>query len=252
MVQLSAVVLTKNEESNIENCLDSLAFCDELIVIDDYSVDNTVQISKKHGANVFKHHLDNDFSAQRNFGLSKAEGKWVLFVDADEIVSRELSNEIIQCVNDPVLPFTGFTVKRTDELWGAKILYGECGTIRLLRLIRKGSGEWKRAVHETYHTNDPDRTYQLKNSLMHYPHKTLSEFIADVDRMSTIHAEANAKEDKRSNIFKIIFWPPFKFIQSYLFKMGFRDGTQGFMIAAVMSFHSYLAWSKLYLLQKSK
>jgi len=251
MTQLSAVVITQNEELNIEACLASLSFADEILVIDDYSTDDTVKLAKKYNAHVIKRHLENDFATQRNFALSKAEGKWVLFVDADEVVTRELSNEITQCVNDPVLPFSGFLIRRTDEMWGRKILYGECGTIALLRLIRKGSGKWIRPVHEIYVSADKrEKVYQLKNSLMHYPHKTLSEFIADTDRMSTLHAQANEKEGKRSSILKIIFWPPLKFIQNYFFKMGFRDGTQGFMIAAVMSFHSYLAWSKLYLLQR--
>lgn len=251
MTQLSAVVMTKNEEGNIERCLASLSFVDEILVIDDYSNDNTVKIAKKLGAHVIKRHLRNDFAEQRNFGLSKAQGKWVLFVDADEVVTRELSNEITQCVNDPVLPFVGFLVKRTDEIWNRKILFGECGTIRLLRLVRKDSGKWIRPVHEIYIAADKrEKVYCLKNALMHYPHKTLTEFIADVDRMSTIHAKANEKEGKHSNIVKIIFFPPFKFIHNYFLKMGFRDGTQGFMIAAVMSFHSYLAWSKLWLMQK--
>jgi glycosyltransferase involved in cell wall biosynthesis len=253
MTQLSAVVITRNEEDNIEGCLASLSFVDEILVIDDYSTDNTIKLAKKYGARIIKRHLENDFAAQRNFALSKAEGKWVLFVDADEVVTRELANEITQCVNDPVLPFSGFLIKRIDEIWGRKILHGECGTIRLLRLIRKGSGKWIRPVHETYIAADKrEKVYSLKNALMHYPHKTLTEFIADVDRMSTIHAEANEKEGKRSSIIKIIFWPPLKFIHNYFFKMGFRDGTQGFVIAAVMSFHSYLAWSKMYLLQKRK
>lgn len=253
MTQLSGVILTRNEEKNIKACIESLSFCDEIIVVDDYSDDTTVSIARKLKAKVYKRHLENDFAAQRNFACTKANGRWVFFVDADEQIPRELANEITQCVNDPILPFSGFLVRRTDEIWGRKILHGECGTIALLRLIKKGSGEWRRPVHETYHTLDSrEKIYQLKNALMHHPHQTLAEFISDVDRMSTIHAQANDKEEKRSTLFKILCFPVFKFIHNYVFKMGFRDGTQGFMIAAVMSFHSYLAWSKLWLTQKSK
>ncbi len=247
---ISAVILAKDEEANIEDCIKSLRFCSEIIVIDDESMDDTANIAKRMGAIVYEHSLNNDFAAQHNYGLQKATKKWVLSVDADERVSRNLAVEITQLVNDLILPYSGFTIRRIDEIWGKRILHGECGNIRLLRLVKKGSGEWKRAVHETYQSKES--TYELKNPLMHYPHQTLHEFIADVDRMSTIHARANREEKKRSNIFKIIFFPPLKFIWNYFFKMGFRDGTQGFMIAAIMSFHSYLAWSKLWLLQKSK
>jgi glycosyltransferase involved in cell wall biosynthesis len=248
MIQLSAVVLTRNEEDNIKDCILSLSFCDEIVVIDDNSKDATVRIARAHGAKVYKRSLHSDFAQQRNYGLKKAKGRWVLFVDADEKVSRELANEITQCVNDPILPFSGFYISRIDEIWGKRLIHGECGTISLLRLVEKGSGKWRRPVHELYDTQD--KTYHLKNPLMHYPHKTLFEFIADVDSMSTIHAKANRDEKKQSNIFKIIFWPPSKFIYNYILKLGFLDGTQGFMVAAVMSFHSYLAWSKLWLTQR--
>ncbi len=249
MTQLSAVILTKNEEENITECLKGLAFCDEILIIDDYSRDKTTQIAKASGATIFKRHLDSDFSAQRSFGTTKAKGKWVLFVDADERVSKDLANEITQVVNDPMLPYGGFYLRRIDEMWGRRLLHGECGTINLLRLVLKGKGTWKRPVHETYSTYE--KTYNLKNPLMHYPHKTLKEFISDVDDMSTIHAKANREEGKHSNIFKIMFWPPAKFIYNYFFKLGFRDGTPGFVVAAVMSFHSYLAWSKLWLMQRT-
>lgn len=249
-VMISAVILTKNEEDNIEDCIKSLRFCDEVVVIDDESSDSTIKLAESLGAIVYEHPLDNDFAAQHNYGAQKAKNKWILSIDADERVSRDLAIEITQIVNDLILPYSGFSMKRIDEMWGKRILHGECGNIRLLRLVKKGSGEWRRAVHETYVSKE--KTYELKNPLMHYPHQTLREFIADVDRMSTIHAKANNAEKKQSNIFKIVFFPPLKFIWNYFFKLGFKDGTQGFMIAAVMSFHSYLAWSKLWLMQKSE
>lgn len=249
-MQLSAVILTKNEEENIQECLKSLVFCDERIVIDDYSDDDTQKIAERNGAKVYQHSLNSDFAEQRNFAFSKVHGRWIFFVDADERVTKELANEITQFVNDPILPFGGFYLRRIDEMWGKRLLHGECGSITLLRVMRKESGVWKRAVHETFETKE--KTYILKNPLMHYPHKTLSEFIADINRMSTIHATANNEEKKHSTVFKVVFFPPLKFIYNYIFKLGFKDGTQGFVTAAVMSFHSYLAWSKLWLMQKNK
>jgi glycosyltransferase involved in cell wall biosynthesis len=160
---ISAVVLTKNEENNIAECLKSLRFCDEIVVVDDESDDNTVKIARRMGAVVYTHPLNNDFAAQHNYGLQKATKQWILSVDADERVSRDLAIEITQLVNDIILPYSGFTVKRTDEIWEKRILHGECGTIRLLRLVKKGSGEWRRAVHETYESKE--KTYELKNPL---------------------------------------------------------------------------------------
>src|SRR5687767_12381044 len=98
---ISVVIITKNEEKNIEECLSSVSWCDEIIVIDDNSDDKTAEIAKNKGAKVITHALNNDFSAQRNFGLSVAKGDYVLFVDADERISPALWYEIMAITNDP-------------------------------------------------------------------------------------------------------------------------------------------------------
>src|ERR1700722_13133913 len=99
---ISAVILTKNEEKNIGACLDSTSWCDEKIVIDDHSTDKTVEIAKKRGATVISHSMQNDFSGQRNFGLEKAKGDWVFFIDADERVSSALWYEIMQHTSESI------------------------------------------------------------------------------------------------------------------------------------------------------
>lgn len=133
-------------------------------------------------------------------------------------------------------------------MWGRELAHGETGNIRLLRLARKDAGRWRRRVHETWDVRGA--TGELKNLLLHYPHQSLREFIADVDRMSTLHARAHLEAGVRSNLLKIIFWPAGHFFKNWAFKLGFLDGTPGFVVAAVMSFHSFLAWSKLWLSQR--
>src|SRR5579864_8911198 len=109
---ISVVILTKNEEKNIAECLDSLAWCDEKIVIDDHSVDKTVDIAKKKSAKVFSRTMHNDFAEQRNYGLEKAKGDWILFIDADERVSSALWYEIMQRTSESIEDYNGFYVKR--------------------------------------------------------------------------------------------------------------------------------------------
>ncbi len=245
--QLTAIILTRNEQENIQRCLNSLKFSDEILVIDDYSDDLTVQIAEENGAKVYIHGLNSDYSSQRNFALSKAAGSWVLFVDADEIVTKELAGEIRSVIeNDTVI--MGYYLKRYDYLWDKKLDKGEIGSVRLLRLARRGTGEWSRKVHEVWEIRG--ETGYLDNPLLHYPHQTLNEFIRHVDEQSTIHALANNEEGKKSGVIKIIFWPIAKFIQNWIIRGGFLNGTVGIIIALMMSFHSYLAWSKLWLLQK--
>lgn len=245
---ISAVVLTKNEEKNIKDCLGSLKWCDEIVIIDDYSEDKTAEIAKSFGAKVYPKKLENDFAGQRNFGLEKAKGDWVFFVDADERVSDSLREEVIKLLNYKVTKYSGFYLKRRDFMWGRELKYGETGNIKLLRLAKRDAGKWRRAVHETWEVEGPTET--LRNPLSHYPHQTLREFLAGVDWMSTLHAQENKKEGKGANLLKIIIFPKLKFFDNWILKLGFLDGTAGFVVALIMSLHSYLAWSKLWLLQR--
>src|SRR2546430_14337530 len=115
---ISAIILTKNEEKNIKACLEGLLWCDEVIIIDDYSEDKTVAIAKQKGAKVHLHDLNNNFSEQRNLGLEKAKGEWVLFVDADECVSSALAYEIMHQVLDQLAGYSAYYINRRDVLWG--------------------------------------------------------------------------------------------------------------------------------------
>jgi glycosyltransferase involved in cell wall biosynthesis len=247
-VNISAIILTRNEEDNIKECIGCLDFCDEVVIIDDNSLDKTTDLAVKLGAKVYKRRLGENFAAQRNFGLKKAQGKWVLFVDADERVTEDLRNEIVQITNDPLANYLGFYLKRTDYIWGRKLKHGETANVKLLRLARRRVGKWKRRVHEVWEVGG--RTRELKNPLVHYPHPTLTDFVAGVNIMSSLHAEANLEEGKKSSLLKIFVWPLGHFVYNFILRLGFLDGIQGLMVALVMSFHSYLAWSKLWFLQR--
>ncbi|MGB6881814.1 MAG: glycosyltransferase family 2 protein [Microgenomates group bacterium] len=247
-MNISAVILTKNEEKNIKKCIESVSFCDEVIVIDDNSEDETIEIVKALGAKVYKRSLKGDFAGQRNFGLEKAKGKWVLFVDADERVSDNLRNEIIQIIDNPLINYLGFYLRRTDFMWGKELRYGETANVKLLRLARRKAGKWKRRVHEAWEVIG--RTYELKSPLLHYPHPTLKEFFASVNAMSNLHAKANKEANKKSSLAKIIIWPTGHFVYNWILRLGFLDGIRGSVVALIMSFHSYLAWSKLWILQR--
>jgi len=244
---LSIVVLTKNEEKNLKKLLPTLAFAEEIVVIDDYSEDKTIDIARDYGASVFERKLNNDFAAQRNFGLEKATGNWILFLDADEEVSKELGNEITQLVSNSLIQTQGYYIKRQDKLWGKLMTGTEAGKTKLLRLIKKGKSKWTRRVHE--YLKVPSSTAVLKHSLIHYPHPTLSEFLTDINYYSTIHAEENAREGKKSSLFKIIFFPIAKFLNNWILLGGYKDGGQGFVVSLIMSLHSFLSWSKLWLMQ---
>lgn len=248
---ISAVVLTKNEEKNIEKCLENLSWCDEIIVVDDDSQDKTVDIARKKGAKVYIHRLEHDFAAQRNFGLEKAKNDWVLFIDADERVSQALWYEIMARLNTPFSPYVGYYLKREDVMWGKKLQYGETGNIKILRLAKKGAGSWKGKVHEVWKVKG--KTDVLQKPLTHYPHQTVKEFLQEINYYSDLRAEELRKKKVRVSWFTILLYPKAKFVLNYLFKGGFLDGTPGLVFAFMMSLHSFLVRGKLWLLwQKEK
>ena len=239
---ISVVILTKNEEKNIVDCLESLSWYDEIIIIDDNSEDRTLEVAKKMGAKVFTRSLDNDFSKQRNFGLEKADGDWVLFVDADERVSKELREEIQSSIKKD--NSDAYVIKRTDSIWGKKLKYGETGNIVLLRLARKNKGKWEGKVHEEWKIEG--RIDTLKNHLDHYPHPTVSEFLSDINFYTDLRAKDLFEKGIKSNFISILVYPTAKFLSNYFLKLGFLDGIQGLVLALMMSFHSFLVRGKLW------
>jgi len=256
---ISAVVLTKNEERNIERCLRSLDFVDEVVIVDDFSKDNTLnQISKikkqndKSKFKIFQRNLNSDFAAQRNFGMQKASGEWILFLDADEEVSKALKKEIKEVVKYASLEhddLVGFYIKRRDYFWGREVKFGEVLKVRrkgILRLIKKGFGKWKGKVHEELKVKSQKlKVIKLRNFINHYPHPTIKEFLQEVNFYSSLRADELFQQQKKTNILEIIFYPLGKFILNYFVYLGFLDGPSGFVYAFMMSFHSFLVRGKL-------
>lgn len=248
-MNLSVVVLTKNEEDNIAKCLKSVVFADEIVIIDDYSTDKTIKVAEKFGAKIFLRHLNGDFSAQRNYGLEKAGCKWIFFLDADERAPQKLKVEVLNATQD--LNVKGCRLVRRDFIFGKALKHGEYskygafGNANILRLGRKGAGKWKRAVHEYWEISG--RIKALESPILHYPHPSLAEFIKSINSFSTLHAKALRLEGKHPTLAKIVIWPCGKFVYNMIFRLGFLDGMQGFVVAILMSFNSFLAWSKAWI-----
>ena len=253
---ISVVILTKNEEKNILDCIETVLWADEIIVLDDDSKDLTLDVIKNLSfdkkVKIYKKSLNNDFSAQRNYALSKTTKNWVLFIDADERVSKELREEInTLIINEKISPkYNGFYIKRKDIIWRKTLKYGETGNIKLLRLARKKSGVWYGRVHEVWQVEGS--ISELQNSLIHYPHQTIDEFLKEINFYSSIRARELYKRGVKGSLKDIIIYPKAKFILNYVIKLGFLDGLEGFIFAIFMSFHSFLVRAKLYLLWKEK
>lgn len=242
---ISACVLTHNSEKTLERCLETIKFCNEVIVIDDGSEDKSLLIAQKYNTKIFKRSLNSDYAAQRNFALSKANNDWVLFIDSDEYLSNDLQREISKLNLDNNVH--GYYMRRENFMWGKRLKYGEWGDIKLLRLANRRYGHFGRKVHEIWQISG--RTGVLESSLIHNQGKTMTAYISDINTYANLHANELYKERKKSSFIKIICMPAFKLADNLFFKKGILDGTQGFILAVIMSFHSFLGWSQLYIKQ---
>jgi hypothetical protein len=174
-----------------------------------------------------------DFAKERNLLLEKSKSEWVLFLDSDEKLSEELKKEILNL--DP-LDYSGFIIRRKIFFLGEEI-----GEDKVLRLAKRLSGKWVRAVHETWDVKG--RVGILKGDIIHNTANNLYGYIAKMNSYSSIHAEENLREGKHSNLFKIVIYPKIKFVQNIL-------AGRGFVFGMLQSFHSFLGWVKLWQLEK--
>lgn len=243
---LTGIILTKNEEKEIIGCLKSISFCDETIIIDDYSSDKTLNLARKFKVKIFKRRLNNDYTAQRNFGLAKAKGDWVLFVDADERVSGSFRKEIIDKIKNT--RYNGFYIKREDIFLGKKMRFGEFYNIKFLRLARKNTGKWFRPIHEVWKIEG--ESGEMTNPLLHNSHKTIKELFQKIDSYSTINANFMYSNKVSVKAVDVFLYPGIKFIHNFVLKLGFLDGIYGFIFSVFMSIHSFLTRAKLYVLQQ--
>ena len=247
---ITAVILAKNEEKNIEAAIESVSFCEEIIVVDNNSSDKTAEYSKNAGAKVLRSGSKN-FSERRNLALQEARYDWILYVDADERVSEKLSKEIKSSVEKN--EYDVYYICREDYFWGKPVRFGEVRqayTKGIIRLVRKGSGKWCGAVHEIY---VPDcQTGTLVNKIAHYSHEGIADFLDTINKYSSLRASDLKKKGTIFSGHGLVIFPIAKFVYTFFLLQGFRDGAAGFVYSFMMSFHSFLVRSKLYLLTHSQ
>ena len=223
--KISAVIITGNEENNIEDCLKSLLWADEIIVVDSESTDSTVEISKKITEKVFVQKWGG-YSAQKSYAISLAKNEWILSIDADERVSEPLAQEIL---NIDLNKANGYYIKRDNYFLGKLIRGCGWGNDMQLRFFKKSETKLTdRLVHEKFLVNGI--TSKLKNSFSHYSYKNLKDAFAKINIYSTL--EANEKVNKKTvNLFTILFSPAFYFLHHFIIRKGFLDGIYGVIIS---------------------
>ena len=245
MIKLSVVIITFNEEKNIERCLTSVKkIADEIVVLDSFSKDKTQAICERYGVNFFQHAFDGHIQ-QKNRAVTYAKNSHVLSLDADEALDETLVKSIMAIKSN--FNKDGYYMNRLTNYCGHWVR--NCGWYpdKKLRLWDKAKGEWTGInPHDKYELFEGDKNAgYLKGDILHYSYYTIEDHYKQVDYFTSIASKAYFEKGKRAPLFKLIINPIAKFIDHYFLKLGFLDGHAGFLISKISAYATYLKYKKL-------
>jgi glycosyltransferase involved in cell wall biosynthesis len=246
---LSACIITLNEADRIEACLDSLAFCDDIVVVDSHSTDATRELAAAKGARVVIHEFVG-YRAQKDFAVQSARHDWVLCLDADERVTPALRASI-QAAQATNFAAAGYRFARATEYFGAFLRHGNAYPDRVLRLFDRRRGGWRgiREIHEHVSINGPVET--LAGDLEHHAYRSLSDQLSRLQRYARLMAEHMHAQQRHAHLWNMLLNPFWRFVRGYLLRLGFLDGWRGLVYAWVEANYVRQKFVMLWLLQRN-
>lgn len=249
--KLSVCIITKNEEATLLSCLESITdIADEIIVLDSGSKDRTIEIARSLGAIVHEHPFD-DFSSQKTRAVQLSTFPWILILDADERVSKDLATEIKVFLSTQVetAVIHGLYINRLNFFLGTPIYHSGWSPDWLLRLYRKDSGGFDGSpVHESIVVQG--KTKRLKGYLFHETHPTIEIFVLKNLRYASLWANSQTGTKKKASVFNLFSHPMGMFFKMYILRLGFLDGFAGMILAILYSYHVFIKY--LMILDKNK
>jgi glycosyltransferase involved in cell wall biosynthesis len=242
MEKLTAVVPTLNESRNIVECLNSLRWADELIVVDSHSSDDTVELARGIADRVELHRFEG-FSKQKNWCVGLAKHRWVFLVDADERVPRGLRDEIKNALDEPAAD--GYWVRRRNHFLGRRMRWAGWGRDRVLRLFDKEKAHYPdRLVHEKLVVDG--NTADLRSPLLHYPYRNLDDYWEKCNRYARLSAMELHKRGRRSGAWEVALKPPARFLRMYVMQLGLLDGFHGLLLCGLSAYQIYVRYAILW------
>jgi len=243
---LTVIVPCFNEESMIAGCLESVQFADEILVVDSFSTDKTLEIARRYATRVLQHEFWSH-GAQNNWAASQAKHSWVMVVDADERVTPELADEIRVLLRDPNRQ--GYEMRRRNFFLGREIRHGTWGSDYVLRLYQRDRGRYQeRHVHSRVELDG--RKGRCRGALLHHTYRSLDDYARKIHRFSRGGAMNENERGKRGSAWKIVAHGVGRFFKTYALKLGFLDGTEGLIIAFMEADYAALKYAKLWEIQR--
>jgi glycosyltransferase involved in cell wall biosynthesis len=246
MTKISAIILTLNEEIHIADAIKSVSFADEIIVIDSYSTDRTLELAEKHDVKLIQRVFD-DFSSQKNYAIQQAKYDWVYVLDADERVTPALAQEILLTVKSP-RDFVGFYIYRTFYFFNKRIRFGGWQRDRVVSLFLKEYCKYVGVVHEKIVTNG--KLGFFKNKIEHFSYKSYDHYISKMNHYGALRGKQYFEEGRKVSLFHILIKPPVRFVIHYFIRLGFLDGFTGLFFAKIQAYSVFVRYVKLWLLNK--
>jgi len=242
---ISAVIITYNEERRIRECLESIRWVDEIVLVDSESSDRSAAIARALGARVFTRRWPGCFSAQRNFGLAKATGEWVLILDADERVTPDGRREIEAWLErSEARSYVVAQVPRRNYFFGRWMRFGGAYPDYQWRLLRRGQVSYDEGTSDTPIFDGPSKL--LSQPIDHFTGDSLSERIHKAHRDADYRARELAALRRRSSWFDLVVRPVAAFFKVYGTKRGFLDGIEGLLYAVLVSFSTFIRYTRLW------
>jgi glycosyltransferase involved in cell wall biosynthesis len=251
--KISVIITTFNSEKNVERAIKSIAWCDEIIIIDSYSTDLTIEIVKKYNAKIF-YRVYEGSSKQLEYGVSLADNEYVFILDSDEEVTDELKYEIIKILKEGSFNKGGYKVQRRTFFINKWIKYGGWGNDYQYRLINKSYVEFKHN-HDAHWSIKSDYPLEfIKSFINHYTYDNIYDYIGRMNIYSSLDVKTKFQSNPGLIIKKrnFILNPVAEFIKMYFFAKGYKDGVQGFILASFSAIHKFTAYLKMWEYQYSK
>lgn len=246
MINITVIIPTLNEESNIQRALDSVFFVNEIIVIDAFSTDKTLEIAKKGNVRIIQRKFD-DFSSQKNYAMKYATNDWVLFLDADEQITKELRKSI-QKLDLQKTKTRGFKIHRSNFVKDKKLKFGGFKDT-IIRLFHKEYAAYTGLVHEKAVING--KVEVLKGTINHYTYKNFSQFKKKVNYYAELRAIELADKISTVSFYQKYLKPLARFCIHYIVKFGFLDGIRGALFSYLMAYGVYKRYERLEVLKRS-
>jgi glycosyltransferase involved in cell wall biosynthesis len=240
--KVSAVIITHNEAINLKYTLRQLHWCDEIIIVDSYSTDDTIAICKAHGCKIF-YRMFNGYGEQKHFAIEQASNDWVLCIDADEYLTQALVDELREELNDTG-DNQGYMVPMNLVFLGREFKYGKESHRYFLRLFnKKRCHQGMEKVHENFKVLGPVK--KVRNLIRHYSYRGVDQYLIKLERYSTLGAETNIESGKKRPQALVYISIPYYFIRYYLMDGNILNGKEGFYWSMLSSFYHFIKYLKM-------